>query len=87
MNTTVEGSNSADAFSPLDGGAGILLLRLEAVVWAGVSTDILLPGWVVFGVFFIVFFWCSFFVVFSLCPGFCTTALTSDCGPSVYNTI
>jgi hypothetical protein len=49
MNTTVEGSNSADAFSPLDGGAGILLLRLEAVVWAGVSTDILLPAWVVFG--------------------------------------
>jgi hypothetical protein len=57
MNTTVEGSNSADAFSPLDGGAGILLLRLEAVVWAGVSTDILLPAWVVFGVFLVRGLW------------------------------
>lgn len=38
MNATVEGRNSADAYSPLDGGAGILLLGLEGVVWAGVST-------------------------------------------------
>jgi hypothetical protein len=69
MNTTVEGSNSADAFSPLDGGAGILLLRLEAVVWAGVSTDILLPAWVVFGVF----------LVRGLCLGF------SARGPLLYD--
>lgn len=32
MKTTVEGSNSADKFSPLDGGAGILLLGLDWVV-------------------------------------------------------
>jgi hypothetical protein len=40
MNTTVEGSNSADAYSPLDGGAGILLRGLELGMWDGVSTDI-----------------------------------------------
>jgi len=40
MSTIVEGRNSADTYSPLDGGAGILLPGLEAAVWAGVSTDI-----------------------------------------------
>lgn len=39
MRSIVEGSNSADAISPLDGGAGILLLRLGWMLRSDLSTD------------------------------------------------
>ena len=39
MRSIVEGSNSADAISPLDGGAGILLLGLGWILRSDLSTD------------------------------------------------
>lgn len=39
MRSIVEGSNSADAISPLDGGAGILFLRSGWMLRSGLSTD------------------------------------------------
>lgn len=39
MKTTVERSNSADAFSPLDGGAGILVLGWNWGLRKVISTD------------------------------------------------
>jgi hypothetical protein len=38
MNITVKGSNYADAYLQLNGAAGMVLLRLETFVWAGIST-------------------------------------------------
>lgn len=39
MRSIVEGSNSADAISPLDGGAGILFLRSGWMLQSDLSTD------------------------------------------------